>query len=316
MSWQCVRCETVNPETVEECEVCETRRTRTLVYTPVKMMVEADSEPLSTVTRVTESTSELPSSSLNWGWHLLTIFFILGSLFGGYSWGRSNPVIVVQEVESQNQRATLETQRELIDDTSSTFYDLSLLLSGTKLGEMQGDLIHDANENSVVKHDFVTGELVNFIAEVRFYNPFSSSTKIWDYGMAFRSTGGGEQYRLQIRSNQTWELGYWGDDNGGILVNRGELKSLDISENGSNCIRLIVVNQKGWFFLNGKYITQLDLSKKIVSGFIWVGTGFFSGDKITGKVTKYNEFTVWSLPDMPLPSPTPTSTPRTPTPNY
>ena len=59
----------------------------------------------------------------------------------------------------------------------------------------------------------------------------------------------------------------------------------------TNHLLLIAVADKGWIFLNGRFITALDLSHNINAGSAAAFAGFFSGN--TGTVP-FRDFTVWA----------------------
>jgi len=48
--------------------------------------------------------------------------------------------------------------------------------------------------------------------------------------------------------------------------------------------------------VNGGFIAELDLSARLNSGDVGIGTGFQSGDEIDGYSTNYEEFNVWEIP--------------------
>ena len=51
----------------------------------------------------------------------------------------------------------------------------------------------------------------------------------------------------------------------------------------------------GYFFVNGQFISELDLSSRSTSGDIGVATSLFAGYEIEGEETGFEEFTVWPL---------------------
>lgn len=63
----------------------------------------------------------------------------------------------------------------------------------------------------------------------------------------------------------------------------------------SNFIKLVAAEQTGYLFFNGKFITELDLSKLTNAGDVFISIGI-EGDNIEGSVSLYSGFTIWSLP--------------------
>ena len=161
-------------------------------------------------------------------------------------------------------------------------------------GPVNGTLIHKANNSIDIISSNVS--LRNSLIDANFSNPYSATEHAWDYGFLFRDTGSNKQYRLGVNSNKYWFL-YIAD---GTVPNKplvsGNLENFNTSANQSNRLLLYVSEDKGFFYVNNIYITTLDLSKKMVAGDIAVGTGFENGDEINGKETRYQNFTIYSLP--------------------
>jgi len=161
-------------------------------------------------------------------------------------------------------------------------------------GPRSGRILHREEDGTVKTLSTGVG-LRNFVVEVRFINPYATSKNSWDYGLMFRFADGRQQYRLSILSDRSWTfVNHIGNPDGIVLI-EGTLPDLDISEGGSNQIRVIALEDTGWFYVNGKFISGLDLSSQY-SGGILIATGFYKGNQVTGKLTEYQDFTVWSLP--------------------
>lgn len=163
-------------------------------------------------------------------------------------------------------------------------------------GPSGGSLLHEDDES--IKYDRAPVQLNNFIVTARFYNPFDSSENSWDYGFGFRETTDSE-YRLVVNSNQSWNLRLATNANGTLEfkgIAEGSISNLDISVNGSNLVRLEVRGGEARFYVNGDFIDTLDVSELTSTGDVWIGTGFFKGSEITGKSTRYQDFTVWTNP--------------------
>lgn len=167
--------------------------------------------------------------------------------------------------------------------------------SATLYGPFAGNLTHLANNNIPTK--FANISVRDFVAEVRFFNPYERSLRRWDYGMGFRNTGSNQDFRIAIDSDGDWFLFLRdGSVGGGSVSPNGRLDNLDTSRNGSNLLRIEVKGSTGSFWVNGKFISTLDISRKMVAGDVWVGTSFFDGNTIKDEVTKYDGFTIWANP--------------------
>jgi hypothetical protein len=99
-----------------------------------------------------------------------------------------------------------------------------------------------------------------------------------------------------IKSEKSWALVNNNGDPDGVIIVQGKLPSLDVSENGSNMVKLIFQGERGWFFLNNEMISELDLSTRMNPGSIFIATGIFQGDGKAGSSTRYSDFSIWSIP--------------------
>ena len=138
--------------------------------------------------------------------------------------------------------------------------------------------------------------LKNFLVEVSFLNPYSTSAGPWDYGFLFRHEGANQQYRLIITSDKEWELYNNNGEPDGTLIDSGTVPNLDTSEYGMNTIQIVAYDNYGELMVNGELTSELDLSARSTAGDIFVATGMFTGDLIEGKFTEYWDFYVYDIP--------------------
>jgi len=163
-------------------------------------------------------------------------------------------------------------------------------------GPVDGELEH--LESDFIPQLEADVNLRDFIAEVRFYNPYEPSRGEWDYGLGFRDTGNDENYRLYVDSNKDWSFELvtaWEEDSNFDSVAQGHLDDLVVSAGGSNHLRLIVQGDTALFFVNGNYVSTLDVSARNLYGYVWIGTSFEIGREIQGESTRYEGFSLWSL---------------------
>ncbi len=99
-----------------------------------------------------------------------------------------------------------------------------------------------------------------------------------------------------ILSDKSWVLLNNTGDPDGAEIAGGELPNLDISEGGSNLIKLVFSGERGVFFLDNNFVAEMDVSARMNSGGILIATGVYTGDEFTGESTEYQDFTVWSIP--------------------
>jgi len=161
-------------------------------------------------------------------------------------------------------------------------------------GPTSGALEH--NSNDLISAQDAGVNLRDFVGEARFFNPYSTSQGTWDYGFILRHAEKNTHFRFVIKSEKNWALVNNNGDPDGVIIAQGKLPSLDVSENGSNMVKLIFQGERGWFFLNNEMISELDLSARTNPGSIFIATGIFQGDGMAGSSTRYSDFSIWSIP--------------------
>lgn len=210
---------------------------------------------------------------------------------------------ILQETRIENVRLTSTAQSILavtaqaqITEQALASYIRSLESSRVLVyGPASGSLPHKADDDLVEIYDAGVN-LRDFILEARLFNPYSSSLGAWDYGFMLRHEGSNTQFRFIVKSDKTWVLIDSANDPDGVIIAQGQLAGLDTSESGSNHIRLIFQDDRGLFYLNGSYVSQLNLSSRRVAGGIQVATGIYQGDEINGYAVRFSDFTIWSIP--------------------
>jgi serine/threonine-protein kinase len=160
-------------------------------------------------------------------------------------------------------------------------------------GPASGQLFHQ--QDNFIENAAAGVNLTDFIARVSVLNPYATSVGGWDTGIIFRQQDLDREMRLVIRSDGSWNLNSRQRD-ADQFVGEGQLGNLlDVSENGSNEIVLIGLAETGYFLLNDRFVSTLDLSSRVDAGDIAVGTGFYSSNEREGEVTPYEGFSIWSL---------------------
>ena len=159
-------------------------------------------------------------------------------------------------------------------------------------GPESGELI--VNDKNVAKSP-ETVLYADFVLEVTFINPYTTSTGYWDVGVLFRDLGANDEYRLIISSEKEWELNNHTGSSDGNKIASGTVPNLDTSEGGSNRLLLVCNGSRGVFYLNGIAIAELDLSARTEGGDIYAGTGFFNKG-IAGATVTYERLKIWSIP--------------------
>ncbi len=160
-------------------------------------------------------------------------------------------------------------------------------------GPTDGRLVHTRSQGLV--HERAGVHLRDFVADVRFQNPYSASIDDWSYGLGFRVTGIADQYRLVIRSDKRWYLQLWQPTESIKMVDSGMVDNLLTDVGRSNRIQLIAIGGVGYFSVNNVLIDRLPLNAKRDAGNLYVATGFY-GDIRPGQATEYWDFSVRPIP--------------------
>ncbi len=166
--------------------------------------------------------------------------------------------------------------------------------SGLIFGPKSGRIPHKA-ENDYIETISASVGLRSFILEVTFFVPYPATEAPWDFGIIFREAGANIEYRLLFNSDQSWVFSLHSGSPTGKDFLSGTISGLNTEEGSPNKIRLYAAGDRGWFFVNDQFISELDLSKQY-SGAIMIGIGFHEGTEVTGELTEYKDFSIWSIP--------------------
>ena len=193
-----------------------------------------------------------------------------------------------------SQQRTVTAQARVMQSTAT----MQALLATTNFMDNEATRMYGPGSGSLLQGNYIRFNysgvhLRDLIVEATFYNPYPvTSTDKWDYGFFFRDEYANNQLRLAILSNKMWEL-Y--DGQAGYLVG-GNVNNLNTGADQSNSIKLWCDGNKGWLFVNGDFVAELDLSSRMTTGDVGVAEGMFTGDSVPGKYTQYDNFFVWKIP--------------------
>ena len=157
-------------------------------------------------------------------------------------------------------------------------------------GPTSGELRHDPSDRLFVL-EYANVSIADMIVETIFVNPYSAASNEWDYGFLFRGQNTRTIY-FSVTSDRRWYLNWRDTSITDItpLVDEGTIPMLDISAGGRNHLRVIAINKRGWLFVNGEFISTLDLSNVTGPGNIAVVTGVWEGNEVAGAVTQFENF--------------------------
>ena len=157
-------------------------------------------------------------------------------------------------------------------------------------GPTSGELRHDPSDG-FIKAAYANVSIADMVVEATFVNPYSAASHEWDYGFIFRR-GNTRAIYFVVTSDRYWDLG-WRDvaTSADIQwVSEGTIPTLDTSAGGRNFLRVVAINERGWLFVNGEFISTLDLSDVTRPGDIAVITGLYFGNDVAGAVTRFENF--------------------------
>ena len=161
-------------------------------------------------------------------------------------------------------------------------------------GPESGFVAHDPDDGFIDTH-FVDVSVSDAIIEAHFFNPYSTSLGTWSYGFLFRSKTT-EFHVVGIRSTGIWFHRLRTEDSDTSQDLAEEYSShIDTGQHASNHIRIIARGSEGWLFINDEFVDTLDLSGLTDAGNVDLVGAYWRNDAITGKSTRFENFTIRSL---------------------
>ena len=132
-----------------------------------------------------------------------------------------------------------------------------------------------------------------FSAVATFENPYARSVGGWDYGFLFRHPVSNIFHIVVVTDDSRW-FHYLreGSVNNERLVDSGRTAVLRRNEGESNELRVVAVDDRGWFFVNGRLVATLDLSGGPADGDVMAFSGYFNDNRVAGHSTRFRGFAV------------------------
>ncbi|OGY29129.1 MAG: hypothetical protein A3J50_03695 [Candidatus Woykebacteria bacterium RIFCSPHIGHO2_02_FULL_43_16b] len=168
-------------------------------------------------------------------------------------------------------------------------------LGPTYYGPSAGKLTLQANQVATRSSGVYLADLE---VSATFTNPQVGLGKGWDYGFCFRDTGPNAEYRVWVAYSGHWYLGFMEEVNSKrqfVCLANGVIANLDVSNGGSNTVRLLVSDKIGFLWVNGVAVTDLDLSRKTTHGDVCLASGIDLENAVEGVVVTYKDFRVAPL---------------------
>ena len=160
----------------------------------------------------------------------------------------------------------------------------------SSFGPTSGELRHDPSDNAI-ETQYANVSIADMIVDATFVNPYSAASNKWDYGFIFRRENTGPFIHFVVTSDRRWYLA-WREtsDADNQRVGGGTIPTFDTSAGGRNHLRIVAIKERGWLFVNGEFVSILDLSDVTGAGDVAVITGAFTGDEVAGAVTRFENF--------------------------
>ena len=165
-------------------------------------------------------------------------------------------------------------------------------------GPINGELRHDPNDE-FIEAESANVSMSDMVVSATFVNPYSAASNGWDYGFIIRDEGGsGHDTHIVVTSNRHWIVNWRSDGrdaNTRQEIASGRIKEFDTRAGGSNKLWILAAGNRGLLFINGEFISMLDLSAHTGPGNIAVTTGNYRGNEVAGAVTRFEDFQGGSL---------------------
>ena len=155
-------------------------------------------------------------------------------------------------------------------------------------GPISGELRHDPSDGFIEDH-YANVSIADIVVEATFVNPYSAASNKWDYGFILRKNRDAPFIQIVITSDRRWSL-VAGDEPPREVIGGGTLRNFDTSAGGRNHLRVVALKERGWLFINGEFVSTLDLSSVTGAGDVAVITGAFEGNEVAGAVTRFENF--------------------------
>ena len=158
-------------------------------------------------------------------------------------------------------------------------------------GPINGELWHDPSDG-FIKVEYADVSIADMMVEATFVNPYSATSNNWDYGfMLRRYDSTGKQLQVVVTNDRAWYFAWRetpSSDN--QRLGGGTLNTFNTGAGDRNHLRVVAIKERGWLFVNGEFVSSLDLSDVTGAGDIAVMTGAFEGDEVAGAVTRFENF--------------------------
>ena len=148
-----------------------------------------------------------------------------------------------------------------------------------------GEMAHD--NDGFIEEKGVESSIRNFSIFVDFEVPYEAGVGDWNFGFMFRNTLDNNLSYVALTQDSSY-FHYLRIDGSDHLVSTGPVDSLRLSAGSINTVTLVVIEDRGWLFVNFDYVADLDISGSQTRGDLAIATGLLTGSEVPGYSTGFN----------------------------
>ena len=134
----------------------------------------------------------------------------------------------------------------------------------------------------------------NFSVSADFEVPYSESVGDWSVGFIFRNPTQNDLSYVAVTQDGLYSH-YERPDGESTRLDSGYVSVWNQNVGDKNKMALVVIENRGWLFVNSEYVTDLDVSGASERGSLEIATGFFTGDGVVGETTRVSDITASAL---------------------
>ena len=162
-----------------------------------------------------------------------------------------------------------------------------------------GEMPHD--DDGMIESITAFDDVRNFDIDAYFDVPYSSDVGDWSVGFVFRRASNDDLSYIAVTRDGQYSH-YERRDGEDAKLAGGSAREWNADVGGANGVGLVVVESRGWLFINSVLVADLDVSGASERGSLEVATGLFAGDETAGETTRVSEVAALTLAKLHGPS--------------
>ena len=155
-----------------------------------------------------------------------------------------------------------------------------------------GELPHD--DDGLIESIIALNEVRNFDIDAYFDVPYSAAVGNWSVGFIFRRASNSELSYIAVTDDGQYSH-YERRGGRDAKLAGGFAPEWNASAGERNGVGLVVVESRGWLFINSLLVADLDVSGASERGSVEVATGLFAGDEVAGETTRLSDVAALTL---------------------